>query len=298
MTISEMHIAIDQKIQKINAFVMDDIRPEEKDLFINDMTERFIKQRFYALSNSKQRGFEESQKRVMDLQTLIDSSRLLPDDPLGLDHAIYPFPADKDVMFLVSVDASLFEVNRDIVKTDQFYLRYRGTKDPASAALSDLVTGDFILVGTAGTFANFLDSNGTPIAAGINDILYRFSTYWVRVKENMYNTTKSNVPVRILEHEYLRKLMDNPFAASSTSSPVCVVRNNSLIGYFGKRFLLKELNIVFIRKPEPVNLSSSSDCELPAHTHSEIVDMTVKHILEITESGRYQANSIENNETE
>jgi len=298
MTISEMHIAIDQKIQKINAFVVDDVRPEEKDMFLNDMAERFIKQRFFAFSNSKQVGFEETQKRLMDLQTLISTARILPDDPDGLDNITYQFPTSEDVMFPVSISGSIFEVNREILKTSKFELKYRGTKDPASAALANPELGDFILIGAKGDFANYPMALATPNTATINDVLYYNGTFWTKISGSLFNKTRLNVPVRVLEHEFLIKLLDNPFAESSKSSPVCVIRNNTIIGYSGKRFLLKELNMFFIRKPEPMSLSSSSDCELPAHTHSEIVDMTVKHILEIIESGRYQGNSLENKETE
>jgi len=70
MTISEMHIAFDLLLDKVNSLQYPSFLPEEKDFFLNQAIRRFVKTR-YSGFNSKKEGFEESQKRIDDLRTLV-----------------------------------------------------------------------------------------------------------------------------------------------------------------------------------------------------------------------------------
>lgn len=71
MDITEMHLNIDLELNKLNSNLYEIILPQEKDYFLNRAQERFIKQRYGALSNSKRQGFEMSQKRIDDLRNLL-----------------------------------------------------------------------------------------------------------------------------------------------------------------------------------------------------------------------------------
>jgi hypothetical protein len=71
MTVQDLHIAIDLELNKVNSNLYDIILPQEKDYFLNRAQERFIKQRYSSRSNSKQLGFEMSQKRIDDLKNLL-----------------------------------------------------------------------------------------------------------------------------------------------------------------------------------------------------------------------------------
>ena len=71
MTIAEMHTAINLGVQKVASFQVDTILIEEMDLEINKSIERFVNQRYNKFGNKYRTGFEESQKRIDDLRTLI-----------------------------------------------------------------------------------------------------------------------------------------------------------------------------------------------------------------------------------
>jgi len=71
MTIAEMHTKLDLKVQKINSNAFDNILSEEKDVYLNDAIEKFVKDRVEPRSNRLQLGFEQSIKRIEDLRTLI-----------------------------------------------------------------------------------------------------------------------------------------------------------------------------------------------------------------------------------
>ena len=71
MNIAQMHISVQHGVDKINSMHSDLLLPEEIDLELNKNIMRFINQRFDSRGNRYQTGFEQSQKRVDDLRSLI-----------------------------------------------------------------------------------------------------------------------------------------------------------------------------------------------------------------------------------
>jgi hypothetical protein len=70
MDISQMHIAFDLLLDKVNSLQYPSFLPEEKDFFFNQAIRKFVKTRYSGV-NSKREGFEQSQKRIDDLRTLV-----------------------------------------------------------------------------------------------------------------------------------------------------------------------------------------------------------------------------------
>jgi len=71
MNIGDMHISVQQGVDKINSQHSDLLLPEEIDLELNKNIQRFINQRFNSRGTKYQVGFEQSQKRIDDIRTLI-----------------------------------------------------------------------------------------------------------------------------------------------------------------------------------------------------------------------------------
>ena len=65
-----MHLAIQQGVDKINSLQADMLLPQEIDIELNKTQDRFINTR-YGKNNKYGKGFEESQKRIDDLRTLV-----------------------------------------------------------------------------------------------------------------------------------------------------------------------------------------------------------------------------------
>ena len=106
------------------------------------------------------------------------------------------------------------------------------------------------------------------------------------------------IPLRIIEPDDAYNILGNPFATSTPNSAIGIVNNTEIKVFNNKSYLLKGLNVDYIRTPVEISLSSGVDCELADHTHQEIVDLTVKHLLEATESQRYRTNIAESSQTE
>jgi len=76
MLVQEMHIGVNQWLQKINAKETDSFKPHEIDWALNEECLRFIKQRTSTNSDPKKQGFQRTQKRYDDIEELITSSIL------------------------------------------------------------------------------------------------------------------------------------------------------------------------------------------------------------------------------
>ena len=343
MTITQMHTAIEQKLQNLNSYVFENFQPEEIDLFINEEQENFIKQRQYPDSNSKRRGFEDTNKRLADLQTIVKELTLLPviDDTnpgsrrylLGgistiavtgavagrvyqiitsgtTDYTTIGAPNSSvgtvftasgagtgsgtvvafDFYLPVTARINLVVNARPLVITAGTATKYLGVAQTATVAASyEQANGNFYIAYQAGNYASF----GSGVVAAKDDILYYSNSTWSVKPYPPYNYPSFNLPVRIVEHENAFRDQLNPHAKATERSLVAVMRENALQVICSERFILKDLILTYIRKPREVSITSSSNCELPEHTHLEIVDMVVNRILEVIEAPRYRSASQE-----
>jgi hypothetical protein len=92
--------------------------------------------------------------------------------------------------------------------------------------------------------------------------------------------------------------MKDPFNTTSFDYVPYSVKENFIDVFSDNTFVVPRVFIVYIRKPKAISIINNVGCELPEHTHQEIVEMTIKSILEGIESQRYQSQSMENLESE
>lgn len=103
-----------------------------------------------------------------------------------------------------------------------------------------------------------------------------------------------SVPLRVVKHSKLPVMSRDPYSRSSVNTGLlCTIQNHTLKVIGDKKSILKGVTYNYIRIPEKVDVNLGTDCELAEHTHDEIVDLTVQHILEVIESRRYQTNSVQ-----
>ena len=93
-------------------------------------------------------------------------------------------------------------------------------------------------------------------------------------------------------------LLDDPFNSTSERSLLYTIQETFLDLYTNNTFVPNSVQIKYIRKPAQMSKRFGVGCELPEHTHHEIVEMAVKSILEGFESPRYQTQSREVLESE
>ncbi len=101
-----------------------------------------------------------------------------------------------------------------------------------------------------------------------------------------------------VQHDDIFALLDDPFNTAKSSNVMYTVQENFVDLYSDDKTIPLGVTIKYLRRPTDVNLDLGVGCELAEHTHHEIVEMTVKSILESFESPRYQTQSGEVLESE
>ena len=103
MNIQEMHLAIKQGVDKINSLQADMLLPQEIDIELNKSQMRFINTK-YGKNNKYRKGFEESQKRIDDLRSLVREYEASVNfkETLGVKFSIDSFTLPPDYLYLVN----------------------------------------------------------------------------------------------------------------------------------------------------------------------------------------------------
>ena len=116
-------------------------------------------------------------------------------------------------------------------------------------------------------------------------------------KLELLNGKKITV-VQVMLRLFMGMSLDDPFNTAKSSRIMYTMQENFVDLYSNTRTVPLNVTIKYLRRPINVNLVEGIGCELAEHTHHEIVEMTVKSILEAFESPRYQSQSGEVLESE
>ena len=117
-----------------------------------------------------------------------------------------------------------------------------------------------------------------------------FSEKRVPAESGATQVTEGN---RFSQQDDIFALLSDPFNTTKYTSPLTTMRGRSLDIYTSDIFIIDTVKITYIREPQEISLSLGIDCELPEHTHQEIVAMTVSSILEAVSDPRYQSAAME-----
>lgn len=225
MVVENLHIAFDIEMDKTMDYEYPYISPEQKDYWLCKAQDRFVKHKAFG-NNLFKSTFEETQKRIDDLRTIVKKESIVP------------------------VNTSLLAVTQ-LPSDYQYLFRHQCT--------------------TSSTLG------GNTIVAGL------------QVKNDEIGTIKKN-----------------PFEKPVQSEPIYYLEGNTIVyELVDSSFTIINTTITYIKKYRPIRYGvaytsplTNSECELPEHTHSEIVDIAVSMVLENIESPRYQSNNNELTKTE
>lgn len=100
--------------------------------------------------------------------------------------------------------------------------------------------------------------------------------------------TEDTVLNKFSQQDDIFRLLDDPFNGTTHTSPLTTIRGNFIDIYTNAIFITSSAKITYLRNPQPINLSLGIDCELPDHTHEEIIAMAASSILEESADPRYK----------
>ena len=139
-----------------------------------------------------------------------------------------------------------------------------------------------------------------PGASGMNDTSLTEVVYAQYTDNSLgakrlppYNSDREFAFNKFIQHDDIFKLLEDPFNTTKHTAPLTTIRGEYIDIYTSDIFIIDKVKITYIRKPKQISLTLGIGCELPEHTHQEIVDMTVSSILEGISDPRYKTQSVE-----
>ena len=140
-----MHYQFKVSMDRVDSASNSDFLPGEIDWLLNEAQDIFIEQRYSKFSNPKKNGFEETQKRIDDLSTLVINFPLQPALTPVLSNGVYTLDLSTlafDYLHLISLscvttkDNCTFDTPMKFMPHDKITIALR---DPFNSPSSDAV---------------------------------------------------------------------------------------------------------------------------------------------------------------
>ena len=118
--------------------------------------------------------------------------------------------------------------------------------------------------------------------------------YWDNVEGIGRKWEGVNTPIKYVQHDDLHALLKDPFNRPGTNSVFGIFVNSKIELYTlsddpsSSSIIPDSVKLKYLRNPLPMSLGLGINCELPQHTHEEIVAMTISSILEGISDPRYK----------
>lgn len=141
------------------------------------------------------------------------------------------------------------------------------------------------------------DPTGTLSTTTVNIPAANFA-YQTSTSKRNAEASEKNIVCKYIHQDDIYVILEDPFNTTKYTSPLYTVAENYIDIHTDKVFIVDYVRLKYIRIPKRMSLSLGVGCELPLHTHQEIVEMAIKSILEGIESQRYTSQSMETIEVE
>lgn len=286
MTIDQMHLAVKLGLDKTEGLVYAAFEVEEIDAWLNEAIDRFIKTR-YSGTNVKRESFEQSQKRTDDLRTLVTEARIAggvlqngaTDKPNSYLIPVASFPVN--YLFFLNDEVTI-TFNHEVTGTSTTIRTYPVpcTSDMYSASVNDPYSEHRLHMSTARPLRMFT-AKGIEL---ITDANYTIPYYYMKylrkpARVNLALTAAQTAGTSDIE-EGISYLVS---ANNITYNGVVYAPAATFVGVPG----------ISIFTGAGTATPQITHCDLPEHTHREIVNLTVKILAGNIESQGYQVEAAE-----
>lgn len=285
-----MHVAVKMGLDKTEGLSYPAFEVEELDFWLNEAIDRYVKTRYSGM-NVKGESFEQSQKRTEDLRTLVTEIRFAggaiqtgtSDKPYSYLIPVASFPTD--YMLFLNDEASI-TFNHEVTGTSTTIRTYPipCTSDTYSTMVNDPYSEHRLHLSTARPLRMFTAKGVELICDGTN---YTIPYYYMK-----YLRKPARVNYALTDTVTTGNIVDGIRYTVGGAS----VTYNSVVYNVGEVFT----GVIGITTFTGAGTATATitNCDLPEHTHKEIVLLTVKILTENIESPRYQAQSVELSQSE
>lgn len=229
--------------------------------WLNNGLNKYIKTRYSGI-NFKQQGFEQTQKRIDDLRTLIISLTYTKNTMVYTPYII------------VAGSYSAYTSDRQIITTltEEAIL----TVNPKLYVIN--LPTDYITL--LGTTAGIQPANGI-----INNCWEKENNEYV-IKYTDVIEGKVDTIDKILQNS-----LSSHRLHYTQAKPIMLTSGNNLRLYTDGNYRVTEFTIFYLKQPDKIDLHTAPFTEytdMPEHTHMEIVKVAVQMYLENKKDPRYQ----------
>lgn len=322
MTTQEAHIELDLLVLKVNTHWNQNFLPQEKDVFLNREVTRFIKQRLNKLSNIKGQALFDTVKRTIDLVPLLKTIPLSVIKKSNKEaYIMLPF----DFLYPISMDVGICCTcnNKQLVKEtvyeleiippldrNEFPLIFTIGNNTFTIEPSD-IPSDYLIESNIPIYKNsimlikaiiilFKKKNNTELELKYDKIkgtfivrgLNPFSVNGVQATLTAYDKYESFdtdlfSEIRLENEEFWRSANNSYLSRSKDESMLAYLREDKIIISVPNGVVYGKANLTYISKPNIIDLSLQSNCNLTDEVMEEIVANTGQRLLGVTGSDNY-----------
>lgn len=262
-----IHQTIDQGLQNVASFIYQDLRETEVDLQFNRVVNKFIRMYFEPKEkdpkNDKFPGFEQIEVNLDDLRLLIESDNIIAPTGDNLPDNYRYLISDRSI---IDHPCSNIIVKSGDIKPTKIY-KNKGTTTIIYA--TDPYPPEYIFTGA-------LETVFTSQEVGIEKVVLL-----------------DEVTNRLTKQDRLTNVLGNYFEKTKYTSPVSKLTKKS-ISVYQTDFSVEKIVIDYIRIPIKLVWDSGTNwLEFPEEVIEMLCDLTVKRLLEMTQSKRYETKTIE-----
>ena len=316
MTIKEMQIAFDSGVQYLFANKARGIQPEERDLILNKMIERYILSR---LRPKEDGTFEIDLVAQQQLSTLL---KRMPIPSIIGSSNTYQVNIPGECGWLIAAGAETRDIScLTTIPADSSYTLY---KHKLTYPQSNLTTPKFYVVAAlAGkTMLGITSANAVPNWAGVarneqwfevlNQLVHACRKDGINIRRSGREITISSAtvstpytaqadgttvtatvtteqhrvyqaidtrmnPIRFSPSATFFQLSGTPFWKTTYLSPIAYIEDDTVKIVGDSSFIVSTCTLIYVKKPAIVSLSLGVNCDLPEGVHSEIVDLAISY---------------------
>lgn len=287
MNIKEMHYDFKRKLNKVDSSTYRNLKIPEIDTYLNEAQELFVKIVAYPRLRSYL-GLEKGQRSIDDIRSLVKN-----DEALTVTANVSTLPSGTTSVDISGVhdganDVAILTDSTASWVVDEWVNHTILNLTDGSSGTITANTATTITVTLAGGAENDWDTND------IYEIKPREYWHFIRGRVLMDKGTCTGVQgvVRIRQHD--DEFEEGNFSKSSFEwrTVNAVFFENGIKFYTDGTFTITSFLLSYLRRPAYIHnaedysgtqynlpggatLTGTQDCELPAHTHREIVDIAV-----------------------
>lgn len=322
MTTQEAHIELDLLLQKVNTHWNQSFLPQEKDLFLNREVTRFIKQRLNRYSNIKGQAVFDTIKRTADLAPLLKTVPITVIKKSKKEAQIMlPF----DFLYFVGADLGICCTctNKKLIKKtvyeleiipplaqSEFPMIFNIGNNTFAIEQAD-IPSDYLIESNIPAYKNssmlikaikilFKKKNNTEIELKYDTVrnlfiaraLNPFAVNNNQAKLTAYDRyedfeTDLFSVLRIENEEFWRSAVNSHLSRSKDESMLAYVREDNIVISVPNSVVYGTANLTYISKPNIMDLSLQSNCNLTDEVMEEVIANTAQRLHAVVGTDNY-----------